>query len=173
MSDWGGTDAASLKKGIDNIFGDKGRIPLKDDQHRHKVVGCTSDGANVNFGRNTGLMRRLAVDRRPWLIKIHYTNHRIELAVKKSLENTTFNDCDTFYIWNFALLKNSGKIKGEIKAAAQALNIKHYTLSKLTGTRFVAHRRCSLAYLIYGPLSLWLMKMFALMKIQNQTPRLK
>ena len=71
MSDWGGTDAASLKKGIDNIFGDKGRVPLKDDQCKHKVVGCTSDGASVNFRRNTGLIRRLAVDR-PWLIKIHY-----------------------------------------------------------------------------------------------------
>ena len=70
MSDWGGTDAASLKKGIDNIFGDIGRVPLKDDQYKHKVVGCTSDGASVNFGRNTGLIRRLAVDR-PWLIKIH------------------------------------------------------------------------------------------------------
>ena len=97
-----------------------------------KVVDCTSDGAGVNFGRNTGLIWRLAVDH-PWLIKIHCTNHRIELAVKKSLQNTTFNECDTFYI-------NSGKIKGEIKAAAQALNIKHYTLSKLTGTRFVGHR---------------------------------
>ena len=47
----------------------------------------------------------------------------------------------THFTWNFALLKNSGKIKGEIKAAAQALNIKHYTLLKLTGMRFVGHRR--------------------------------
>ena len=41
MSNWGGTDAALLKKGIDNMFGDKGRVPLKDDQYKHKVVGCT------------------------------------------------------------------------------------------------------------------------------------
>ena len=143
MSDWGGMDMASLKKGIDNIFWDKGRVPSKDDQYKHKVIGCTSDGASVNFGRNTSLMRRLAVDR-PWLIKIHSTNHRIELAVKKLLKNITFNECDTFYIWNFALLKNSGKIKGEIKAAAQALNIKHFTLPKLTSTRFVGH--CCNAY---------------------------
>ena len=74
MSNWGGTDAALLKKGIDNMFGDKGRVPLKDDQYKQKVVGCTSDGASVNFGRNTVLMRRLAVDC-PWLIKIHCTNH--------------------------------------------------------------------------------------------------
>ena len=36
-------------------------------------------------------------------------------------------------------MKNSGKIKGEIKAAVQALNIKHYALSKLTGMHFVGH----------------------------------
>ena len=112
---------------------------MKDDQYKHKVVGCTSDGASVNFGRNTSLMRKLPVDH-PWFIKIHCTNHRIELAVKKLLKITTFNECDTFYIWNFALLKNSGKIKGEIQTAAQALNIKHYTLPKLTVMRFVGHR---------------------------------
>ena len=74
MSDWGGMDMTSLKKGIDNIFWDKGRVPLKDDQYKHKVVGCTSDGASVNFGRNISLMRRLAVGC-PWLLKIHCTNH--------------------------------------------------------------------------------------------------
>ena len=38
-------------------------------------------------------------------------------------------------------MKNSGKIKGEIKATVQALNIKHHTLPKLTGTHLVGHRR--------------------------------
>ena len=122
MSVWVGTDAASLKKGTDNIFEDKGRVPLKEDGYKHKIVSCTSDGASVNFGRNTGIMTRLAVDP-PWLIRIHCTNHRIELAVKGALDKTTFNECDTLYIGNFALLKNSGKIKGEIKAAVKTLNI--------------------------------------------------
>ena len=66
-------------------------------------------------------MTRLTVDP-PWLIKIQCTNHRIELAVKGALGKTTFNECDTLYIRNFVLL-NSGKIKGEIKAAAKTLNI--------------------------------------------------
>ena len=74
MSDWGGTDAASLKEGIDNVLEDKGRVPLKEDEYKHKIVSCTLDGASVNFGRNTGLMTRLAVDC-SWLIKIHCTNH--------------------------------------------------------------------------------------------------
>ena len=104
MSDWGGMDTASLKKGINNIFGDERRVPVKDDQYKHKVVGCTSDGASVNLGRNTGLMRRLAVDC-PWLIKIHCTNHQIELTVKKSLRNTTLNECDILHLKFYPLEK--------------------------------------------------------------------
>ena len=112
---------------MDNIFEDKRRVPLKEDEYKHKIVSCTSDGASVNFGRNTSIMTRLAVDP-PWLIRMHCTNHRIELAVKGALDKTTFNECDTLYIGNFALLKNSGKIKGEIKAAVKT---QHLTLHYL------------------------------------------
>ena len=83
-------------------------------------------------------MTRLAIDS-PWLIKIHCTNYKIELAVKGDLDKTTFNECDTFYIRNFTLLKHLGKIKGEVEAVAQTLNIKHYALPKLTDTHFVGH----------------------------------
>ena len=44
MSNWGGTDTASLKKGIDNIIEGKGRVPLKEDEYKHKIVSCTSGG---------------------------------------------------------------------------------------------------------------------------------
>ena len=73
MSDWGGTDAASLKKSIENISEDKGRVPRKEDEYKHKIISCNLDGASVNFGINTGLMSRIAVDR-PCLIKIHSAN---------------------------------------------------------------------------------------------------
>ena len=58
-----------------------------------------------------------------WLIKIHCTNHRIELVVKGALDKTIINECDTFYIKSFALLKILGKIKGEIKTAAHTLTL--------------------------------------------------
>ena len=45
MEVWGGTDADSLKKGIDSIFSGDGRIPL--DDYLTKLVGITSDGASV------------------------------------------------------------------------------------------------------------------------------
>ena len=74
----------------------------------------------------------------------------IELAVKGPLDETTSNECATIYSSNFALLKNSGKMKGEIKAAAQILNMEYCALSKLTGTHFVGH--CWNAYM---PTPLW------------------
>ena len=85
-------------------------------------------------------MTQLA-EERPWLIKIHCANHRVELAVKDAFKQSPFQQIDDLYISIFYLLRNSGKIKSEIKEAANALQIQHYTLPKLTGTRFVGHRR--------------------------------
>ena len=57
MARWGGTDAESLEKAINNIFSEIGRIPL--DDYETKLVSCTADGASVNFGCKSGLFTRL------------------------------------------------------------------------------------------------------------------
>ena len=137
MADWGGTDAEALKKGIDSIFDDNGLLPLHD--YNTKLVTCTADGASVNFGAKKGLLTRLNEDR-GWLVNIHCANHRVELAVKDAFKSSPFQEIDDRYISLYNLLKNSGKIKSEVKIAAEALNIQNYTLPKLTGTRFVGHR---------------------------------
>ena len=82
------------------------------------------------------------------MIKIHCGNHRIELAIKKAIAETEFSKVDDFYYSATFLPKNSGKIKSEIKSAAYALNIQHYQLSKVTGTRFVGHRRAAFKCLL-------------------------
>ena len=61
MSDLGGTDAESLKKGITHIFSDAGSIPLDVEDFKMKLVCCTSGGASVNFGAKPGLTTRLLV----------------------------------------------------------------------------------------------------------------
>ena len=137
MTDWGGTGAEALKQGIDSIFDEEGPLPLPD--YNTKLVSCTADGASVNFGVKTGLLTRLDSDR-GWLVNIHCSNLWFELAVKDAFNNSTFQKIDEYYATLFNLIKNSGKIKSEIKIAAEALNIQHYTLPKLTGTRFVGHR---------------------------------
>lgn len=61
MPKWGGTDGNLLKDGIDSIFSTEGTISLSDDAYKHKVVGCKPDGASINFGHKTGLMKRCQV----------------------------------------------------------------------------------------------------------------
>ena len=87
MSDWGGTDAESLEKGITHIFSEAGSIPLDVEDFKMKPVCCTSDGASINFGAKTGLMTWLSVHR-PWMIKIHCVNHRVEWAIKEAIAET-------------------------------------------------------------------------------------
>lgn len=111
MSEFGGTDASSLKNGIDSIFDEtNGQLKLDAESYSTKIIGCTSDGASVNFGRKSGLMTRMA-STRPWLIKIHCANHRIELAVKDAVNGTDFTSIDDFFIANFSLLKKFWKDK--------------------------------------------------------------
>ena len=71
-------------------------------------------------------MTRLS-EQRPWLIKIHCSNHRIELAVKDAIKESDFGVVDQFYINTYNLWENSGKIKTEVKLATETLNIQHYT----------------------------------------------
>ena len=54
MSDWGGTDAESLKKGIGSIFLKDGKIPVTN--YETKLISLTTDGASINTGRILGLM---------------------------------------------------------------------------------------------------------------------
>ena len=79
------------------------------------------------FGAKTGLMTTLSVQR-PWMIKIHCVNHRVELAIKEAIAETEFSKVDDFYYPTTFLLKNSGKIKSEFKSDAHTLNIQHYQI---------------------------------------------
>ena len=113
LATFGGTGAKALKDGIDSIFAENGPLHLPEEGYKFKVVTCTSDGASVNFGKKTGLMKRMA-DERAWLVKIHCANHRVGLAIKEAIINSKFKTVDDTYILIFGLLKNSGKIKGII-----------------------------------------------------------
>ena len=89
MSNFGGTDAESLKTGIDSIFAQGGFLPLDETiDYTKKFVGATADGASVNFGHFSGILTRLEVSR-PWLLKIHCSNHRTELSVGDVFDNNS------------------------------------------------------------------------------------
>ena len=72
---------------------------------------------------------------------VHCVNHRIELALKEAMKAPYFQDVDTFYQVNFCFLRNSGALKESLKQSATVLDITYYVLPKITGTRFVSHRK--------------------------------
>lgn len=148
MSKYGGTGSQATKEGLDSIFNvDTGPIPCV--EYTNKLISCTADGASVNFGQYSGLLTKMTDDGRPWLVKIHCANHRIELAVKNAFSDSVkFNEVDKLYMAIFNLLKNSGAIKSDVKKAAEVLNISFYALPKLTGTRFVSHHTRAYRHLL-------------------------
>ena len=72
---------------------------------------------------------------------IHCVNHRVELAIKDSFDESLFSAVDKLYITLFNLFKNSEAIKSNVCQAAEVLEISVDTLPKLTRTRFVSHPR--------------------------------
>ena len=107
---------------------DDGNISVA--QYQTKLVSFTTHGC---------LMTRFPANRE-WLVKIHCINHLVEVAVKAALKESKFKDIDDFYSSNLYLLRDSRKIKSELKIACEALDIQHYLLPKMSGTRFIGHR---------------------------------
>ena len=57
MSQYGGTDADSIKKAIDDVFVEK--LFLDEDQYIYSMISSTADGASVNFGKYRGVLTQL------------------------------------------------------------------------------------------------------------------
>lgn len=149
VADFGGADANSITKGLNSVF-EKGDSFFKMDKedYRNKLVSCIADGASVNFGIYNGILPQMQATR-PWLLKIHCVNHRVELAVKDVFTKIPqFQKVDNFYIANFYLLRNCGKLKEQVRESSKALGIDFKNLSKIKGTRFIGHHREGLRKLL-------------------------
>ncbi|XP_065677699.1 zinc finger protein 862-like [Hydra vulgaris] len=146
MSQLGGSDSNSVTAGINSVFeSDNSFFKISTEDYIKKLVSATADGANVNFGIENGALEKS----RKWLLKIYCINHRIELAIKDTFKDVTeFIKIEEFYLSNYYLLRNSGKLKSEVEAAAKAIGITFYILPKISGTRFVGHRKRALSSLL-------------------------
>ena len=140
MEKFGGGNADAIVNGINSLFAESAPYAMSPEQYQGKLISCTADGASVNTGRYNGVLTQLKRNR-PWLLTIHCANHRIELAVKSAFNIPEFQAIEDFYRTNYYLLKNSGKLQGQVIECARSLGIDYYRLPKIHGTRFVNHRR--------------------------------
>ena len=121
---------------------------LQTDIYTSGMTSATADGASVNFGRWGGFLAKLTVEGSPWLIQLHCVNHRAELAAKSVLE-PAFKEIDSLYKSIRILLNKSGRIKSDLQTTCNTLNITHYVLPKIYGTRFLHQRRAGFKRFIH------------------------
>ena len=141
MSEYGGTDALSIKTAIDGTFDEEsGSVKLSADDYRRKMISATADGASVNMGAYQGVLTRLSTTR-DWLLPIHCVNHCIELAAKKVVTDSVYKSVEEFYLSLYFFMRNSGRFKSECKHSAESLDIDFKELPKIHGTRFLGHKR--------------------------------
>ena len=109
-----------------------------------KIKFLSSDGASVNSGKHSGLIR-LIQEEFPWVSFIWCFSHCLELALKDSLKSF-IDPVDESLLHLFYLYKNSSKKVRELKNLYQILREQFETYGKnirpvkSTGTRWIDHR---------------------------------
>ncbi len=147
MDEYGSANSDNLKKAIDDVF--QQIIDVK--QYREKVVCLTADGASVNTGHRNGLFAQMTADNRPWLLGIHCVLHRVELAIKDSLEKQKlFRTVKDIMLLMYTLVKQSGKFQRHLQDTADELNVDVYKFRRVHGSRFVNHQRKGLEALLHN-----------------------
>ena len=102
-------DADGIKSAIMKAFDDIGMPELKD-----RMVFLASDGANVNSGIKTGLATKFCKDGIDWLVFVWCLSHRLELALKDSLDDV-YTPVKKSFTNLFYLYHKSSKKLGELR----------------------------------------------------------
>ena len=136
MDDYG-SDAVDLKRAVDETITSE---YINEEQYKIKLVCVCADGASVSMGRYKGAVTNIKKTR-PWLLDIHCSNHRLELAVQDALkEDAAFTKVDELLLQLYQLTKNSGKVKRLLKATAMRLDVISVNFINSSGTRFQNHK---------------------------------
>ena len=97
------------------------------------------NGAAVNTGIHSGLGVKFN-ESAPWITLVHSFNHRLELAVKDTFDNTFFKDIDTMLLKLYCLYRKSPKRLRELKSFSQMYENTIPKPYKSCGTRWIYHK---------------------------------
>ena len=135
-----GQDAAGLKEAIKYAFEINGLENAMD-----KIVFFASDGASVNSGKESGLVRKLQEDYE-WIVFLWCFSHRLELAIKEATKDY-FEAVDESLRHLYYLHERSSKKHRELKQLYVLLQDRYdyYGGSgvkplKSMGTRWLDHK---------------------------------
>ena len=146
----GSATSESLKNAIDDTF--LKQLGIGEQEYRQKVVSITADdGAPMNTGLVNDLFVQMAEDHRPWLLGIHCSLHRVELAIKDSLlQQNVFKTVTDLMIVLYTLMKPSGEFANHFQITATELDVQVYRFPRVHGSRFVSRLRKGLEVILHN-----------------------
>ena len=132
-------DAVGLKETIISAFNEHGLESVV-----KKIVFLSSDGASVNCGSKSGLIKLFQEDH-PWVSFIWCFSHRLELAIKDALQEF-LEPVETSLLHLYYLYTKSSKKYRELKSLHQELKGQFEMYGngvkpvKSNGTRWIDHK---------------------------------
>jgi hypothetical protein len=148
MRDYGGNDAAAIKKSFLAAFEAYGVKLLEDDGK--KLISVCADGASVNMGSINGAFTTLKQQINHFLI-IHCSLHKLELAVQDAFKQSPeFSQIVEMMTSIYYLFKNSGKNWRMMQLIAEKMGVNILRYPKTHGTRFQSHKESGLKVFLYN-----------------------
>ena len=140
-------DAASICQvmvaGLENLCTD----------YKTKLVGTGTDGASTMLGAKSGAVQRLReLTERPFIIGVHCSGHKLELAFKDTLKSkiNLYAKLELFLLNLYYFYRNSNLTRSGLKDSFKALNMKHLLPTRVGGTRWVGHIELAIQTFLRG-----------------------
>ena len=138
-------DAPGICNGLDAAFQ---HAELSSGEWRDRLVGFGADRAAVMLGRSRGVAALLQEDV-PHMVEIHCVAHRLELGILDATkQETVLSDVKEMLKTIYKHYHYSPKALCELRAVAEALEMKVLKPVNILGTRWVSHMPRALEVLL-------------------------
>ena len=118
---------------------------------KRKLVALGSDGAAVMQGKSGGVISFLKKEVGDWVVGIHCSAHRLELAVKKAMQGVKLaSDVDKLLLDLYLFYHASTVRRATLANTFDALSMRHSIPTRVGGSRWLGHTLRALTTLWKG-----------------------
>ncbi|XP_053399135.1 zinc finger protein 862-like [Mercenaria mercenaria] len=123
------------------------------DDYCKKLVAVGCDGASVMLGKNTGAVQRIRKHTdRPWLLGVHCSGHKLELAYKNMVKSkiSLYDKVENFLLSVYYFYRNSNLNRAMLKESFKSLGINVVLPTRVGGTRWISHLKLAVGCYLKG-----------------------
>ncbi|XP_070547018.1 zinc finger protein 862-like [Ptychodera flava] len=122
-----------------------------EDMWKQKLVAFGSDGASVMVGKKGGVVKKFKDDNRPFLLGVHCSAHRLELAYKDACKEVPlYKKVDALMTNLYYFYRNSSLNRSNLIASFDALGKKPLMPTRVSGTRWLPHTQRAVRNIVDG-----------------------